>query len=145
MEFLSLSRKRSSARNVPAAKSAEKRMFSQANAQGTRTRCDLERLPYSLIILYICVSTFYSFSRFGQVFSRKIIKMLNYKDFSHKSICYVWELRQSSRESSRPSKRTIEQGTVLRGFRNKSYLTKRRDLYRMLSICEKANRIYRVI
>ena len=86
MEFLSLSRKRSSARNVPAAKSAVKRMFSQANAQGDTNMLDLARLPYSLIILYICVSTFYSFSRFSQVFSRKIIKMLNYKDFSHKRL-----------------------------------------------------------
>ena len=32
MEFLSLSRRRSSARNVPVAKSAEKQMFSQATS-----------------------------------------------------------------------------------------------------------------
>ena len=45
---------------------------------------------------------------------------------------------QSSRESSRPGKWTIEQGTVLKGFRNKSHFIKRRELYRMLPICEKA-------
>ena len=33
--------------------------------------------------------------------------------------------------------RTIEQGTVLKGFRNESHFTKRRKRYRMLPINEK--------
>ena len=38
MEFLSLSRRRSSARNAPATKSEEKRMFSQAKIQGIKSK-----------------------------------------------------------------------------------------------------------
>ena len=41
--------------------------------------------------------------------------------------------------------RTIEQGTVLKGFRNKTHFTKRRELCRMLPIYEKASRIHGVI
>ena len=40
---------------------------------------------------------------------------------------------------------SLKTAPFFKGFRNKSRFTKRRKLYRMLPICEKANRIYGVI
>ena len=58
-------------------------------------------------------------------------------------MCYVWQLKVHRNRRGQANDRTIEQGTVLKGFRNKSRFTKRRELYRMLPIYEKANRIFR--
>ena len=51
MEFLSLSRRRSSARNVPAAKSAEKRMVLQARVECVLETCFCCRYEASLFAL----------------------------------------------------------------------------------------------
>ena len=50
MEFMSLSRRRSSARNVPATKKEEKRMFSQAKRHPFREILD----PHLLCYLEMC-------------------------------------------------------------------------------------------
>ena len=96
--------------------------------------------------------------RFGQVFSRKNIKMSNYKDVSFIRLITVQELNVlfSSREfvvwqlkvhgnRRGQSNESLKTAPFFKGFRNKSRFTKRRKLYRMLPIGEKANRIYGVI
>ena len=108
---------------------------------------------HSLNILYACMFSFsidLAKSSHVRILKCQITRMLinncigTQCAIQLQRICYVWQLKVHGNRRGQ-SNESLKTAPFFKSFRNKSRFTKRRKLYRMLPIGEKANRIYGVI